>query len=62
MGEGLTVDEARDAAFLLTGAGTWVGKLAYLTADPLTILEGKRAIGQAVSVCQVKVKGPGHPM
>ena len=36
-GEGLTTDEARDAAFLLTGAGTWVGKLAYLTADPMTI-------------------------
>ena len=34
MGEGLKVDEARDAAFLLTGAGMWVGKLAYLTADP----------------------------
>ena len=28
MGEGLKVDEARDAAFLLTGAGTWVGKSA----------------------------------
>ena len=28
MGEGLKVDEARDAAFLLTGAGMWVGKLA----------------------------------
>ena len=25
MGEGLTVDKARDATFLLTGAGTWVG-------------------------------------
>ena len=24
MGEGLTVDEARDATFLLTGAGTWM--------------------------------------
>ena len=33
MGEGLTLDEARDAAFLLTGAGTWVKKSAYLTAD-----------------------------
>ena len=48
MGEGLTVDEARDAAFLLTGAGMWVGKLAYLAADPMTIQEGKRAIVQAV--------------
>ena len=37
LGEGLTVDEARDAAFLLTGTGTWVGKPAYLTADPMTI-------------------------
>ena len=48
MGEGLTTDEARDAAFLLTGAGIWVGKLAYLATDPLTIQEGKRAIAQAI--------------
>ena len=40
MGEGLTADEGRDAAFLLTGAGTWVGKSAYLTTDPMTIQEG----------------------
>ena len=61
MGEGMTTDEARDAAFLLTGAGTWVGKSAYLTADPMPIQEGKRAIAQAVSDCQVKVRGPGCP-
>ena len=40
LGEGLTTDEARDAAFLLTGVGTWVGKPAYLAADPMTIQEG----------------------
>ena len=34
-------DKARDAAFLLTGAGTWVGKLAYFATDPMTIQEGK---------------------
>ena len=61
MGEGLTVDEARDATFLLTGAGMWVGKLAYLAADPMTIQEGKRAIAQAISDHQVKVRGPGCP-
>ena len=61
MGEGLTTDEARDAAFLLTGAGTWVGKLAYLTADPMTIQEVRRAIAQAISDCWVKVRGPGCP-
>ena len=40
LGEGLTMDEAKDAAFLLTGEGMWVGKPAYLAADPMTIQEG----------------------
>ena len=31
IGEGLTMDEARDATFLLTGAGALVGKSAYIT-------------------------------
>ena len=61
MGECLKVDEPRDAAFLLTGAGTWVGKYAYLTANPVTIQEGKRAIAQAVLDNRVKARGPGHP-
>ena len=61
MGEGLKVDEARDAAFLLTGAGMWVGKLAYLTADPVMLQEGKRPITQAVSDNKVKARGPRHP-
>ena len=61
MGEGLKGDEARDAAFLLTGVGTWVGKLAYLTTDPLTLQEGKRAIARAVSDNRVKARGLGHP-
>ena len=61
MGVGLMVDKAREAAFLLTGAGTWVGKSAYLTADPVTIQEGRRAIAQAVSDNTVKARGPRHP-
>ena len=61
IGEGLKADEARDAAFLLTGAGMWVGKLAYLTANPMTIQEGRRAIGKAVLDNRVKARGPGHP-
>ena len=61
LGEGLKADEARDAAFLLTGAGTWVGKSAYLTANPMTLQEGKRAITHAVSDHGVKARGPGHP-
>ena len=46
MGEGLTMDKARDATFLLTGARMWVGKSAYLAADPVTIQEGRRAIAK----------------
>ena len=61
MGEGLKADKARDAPFLLTGAGMWVGKSAYLTANQMTIQEGRRAITQAVSDNRVKVRGPGHP-
>ena len=61
MGEGLMTEEARDATFLLTGAGTWVGKSSYLTTDPMTIQEGKRAIAQAVSDNRVKARGPRHP-
>ena len=61
MGEGLMVDEARDATFLLTGGGTWARKLACLTANPMAIQEGKRAIAQAVSDNKVKERGPGHP-
>ena len=61
MGEGLKVDEARDAAFLLTSTGTWVGKSAYLTTDPMTIQEGRRAIAEAISDNRVKAREPGHP-
>ena len=58
--EGLKADEARDATFLLTGAGTWVGKLAYLTANAMTMQEGSRAIAQVVLDNRVKARGPGH--
>ena len=59
LGQGLKADEARDATFLLTGAGAWVGKLACLTTDPMTLQEGKRAIAHAVSDHGVKARGPG---
>ena len=41
LGEGLSLGDARDATFTLTGAGTWVGKLAHLATNPLTIQEGQ---------------------
>ena len=57
MGEGLKVDKVRDATFLITGAGTWVGKAAYLTTIPMTIQGGKKAIAQAISDNRVKARG-----
>ena len=38
-----------------------VGKSAYLTANPMTLQEGKRAIARAISDQGVKVRGPGCP-
>ena len=61
LGEGLTTDEARDAAFLLTRVGTWVGKPAYLSDNPMTIQEGQSAIAQAVTDHHIKARGLGHP-
>ena len=61
LGEGLIADEARDATFLLTGVGTWVGKPVYLATNPMTIQEGQWAIAQAVMDHSVKARGPGHP-
>ena len=61
MGEGLKADKARDGNFLLTSTGMWVGKLAYLTADPMTIQEGRRAIAQAILDNRVKLRGSGCP-
>ena len=39
-----------------------MGKWAYLTTDPVTIQEGKRAIAQAVLDNRVKARGPRHPL
>ena len=61
LGEDLSPDESRDAAFMLTGTGTRVGKPGYLTADPLTIQEGWQEIAWAIINCQIKARGPGHP-
>ena len=59
MGEGLSHGEARDAAFTLTEAGTWVGKPAYPGTDPLTMQEGQQTIAQAIAECQTEARGPG---
>ena len=34
LGEGLSPGKSRDTTLMLMGVGTWVGKPAYLAADP----------------------------
>ena len=34
LGKGLSLGKAKDTAFTLTGAGSWVGRPAYLATDP----------------------------
>ena len=59
---GLMADKARDASFLLTGAGMWVGKSAYLAADLMTIQEGKRAITQSVWIIKLRQEDQNVPV
>ena len=61
LGEGLSLGTGERCTFTLTGAGTWVGKLAHLAADPLTIKEGWQVIAQTITECWIEVRGPGCP-
>ena len=61
LGEGLSLGESRDAAFVLTGGGTWVSKPANLAMDLLTIQEGQWQIARAITKCWIKARSPGHP-
>ena len=61
LAEGLTTVDARDAAFLLTGVGTWIRKPAYFSADPMTIQEGQWVIAQSVTDWHIKARGLGCP-
>ena len=60
LGEGLSLGKSRDAAFVLKGVGIWVGKPAYLAADPLTIQECWWQIAWAMTKCQIKARGPRY--
>ena len=61
LGEGLTLDEARNAAFLLTGVGMWVGEPACLAADHMTI-QGQWVIAQAPRKDTPRDISPNHQL
>ena len=44
LGEGLSLDEVRDATFTLSGIIAWVGKQAQLNAKPISLGEGRQLI------------------
>ena len=59
--EGLSLGEAKDAMFMLSGAISWVGQQAQLNANPLSLWEGWWLIAQAITEQCIKARGPGHP-
>ena len=61
LGEGLSLGEARDAMFTLSGVIAWVGKLAQLTTKPVSLSNGRQLITQAIAKGHIKPRGPGCP-
>ena len=61
LGEGLSLGEVRDTAFTLSGAISWVGKQAQLSAIPVSLGDAWQLITQAITKGHIKPRGPGHP-
>ena len=59
--EGLSLGEARDATFTMSGVITWVSKQAQLSAKPVSLGDGRWLISQAITKGHIKRRGPGHP-
>ena len=49
LGEGLSLDEAQDTTFTLSGAISWVGKQAQLNANVVSLWESQWLIAQAIT-------------
>ena len=61
LGEGLTLSEAWDAAFMLSGALSWVGKHVQLSAKPASLGYGWWLITHAITEGQIEPRGPICP-
>ena len=61
LGEGLSLGEARDAAFMLSAGIPWVGNQAQLSAKPVSLGDGRWLIAQAITEGHIKPRGPGCP-
>ena len=49
LGEGISLSEAQDDTFALLGAIGWVGKQAYLNANPVSLGKGQQLITLAIT-------------
>ena len=49
LGEGLSLGEAHDATFTLSGAISWVSKQAQLSANAVSLQEDWQLITQAIT-------------
>ena len=61
LGEGLSLGEVQDATFMLSGAISWVGKQAQLSAKPASLGDGQQLMTQAITEGDIKPRGPSHP-
>ena len=61
VGEGLSLGEARDATFTLSGIIAWVGKQAQLNAKPVNLGDGQWFITQAITEGHIEPREPGCP-
>ena len=61
LGEGLSLGEAGDTVFTISGAIVWVGKQAQLSAKPVSLGDGWQLITQAIMGGHTEPRGPGHP-
>ena len=59
--EGLSLGEAWDAMFTLSGAISWVHKQAQLSAKSVSLGDGQQLIAQTITKGHIKPRGPGHP-
>ena len=61
LGEGLSLGEAWDATFTLSGTVSLVGKWAQLSAKPASLSDGWWLIAKAITEWHIKPRGPSHP-
>ena len=61
LGEGLSLGEARDAAFTLSKVIIWVGKQSQLETKPVSLGDGWQLIAQAITERHIEHSGPGYP-